>query len=273
MSTPERIQQIQEEKKRNEQIAICFTRPKFLGLPAESQHKKCALLLRQIYEDRLQGQDTSLLVQTYNEIAGWMRIRKRVPGTLERIANLYHWHLQNAHICLREHNLLPAIQKNDREKAEEKWPIHLYLDNLRSAYNVGNLVRTFEGFGFGTIFFSEKTPSLNHNQVKKSSMGAHQWIDSKTVSSLEELPRPLVLLETCPDTPSVHEFLFPKSFTLALGNEEYGASETLREAADYTIHIPMRGRKNSLNVANAFSIAAGEILRQNLWMVKREETL
>jgi len=267
MTIPERIQEITSQKNRNEQIAICFSRPKFLGIKLESQHKKCASLLRQVYEDILQKKNVDLLIKTYNELASWMHIRKRVPKNLERIANLYHWHLQHAHICLREHNLLPAIQKNDREIAEEKWPIHLYLDNLRSAYNVGNLVRTFEGFGFSTLFFSEKTPQINHNQVKKSSMGACQWIETKTISSLDELPKPLILLETCPDTLSVHEFLFPSSFTLALGNEEYGASDILREKADYTIHIPMRGRKNSLNVSNAFSIAAGEILRQKL-MIK-----
>jgi tRNA G18 (ribose-2'-O)-methylase SpoU len=32
--------------------------------------------------------------------------------------------------------------------------------------------------------------------------------------------------------------------------------------ADYLVEIPLRGRKNSLNVANAYAIAAGEISRQ-----------
>ena len=50
--------------------------------------------------------------------------------------------------------------------------------------------------------------------------------------------------------------------TFPLGNEEYGCSKETLAMADYLLTIPLYGRKNSLNVSNAFAIAAQEICRQ-----------
>ena len=58
-------------------------------------------------------------------------------------------------------------------------------------------------------------------------------------------------------------FTSPESFTLILGNEEYGLSDEWLEACDHIVTIPMYGFKNSLNVASAYSIAAYEIRRQH----------
>lgn len=41
---------------------------------------------------------------------------------------------------------------------------------------------------------------------------------------------------------------------LALGNEEYGISTHVMAVCDETVHIPMFGRKNSLNVANGAAV-------------------
>ena len=90
---------------------------------------------------------------------------------------------------------------------------------------------------------------------------------------------------------SLSKFHFPKGcFTLVLGNEEFGCSKQLVEAADTIVllrlcrascahrpscvprrtvtrgcaqvEIPLYGRKNSLNVANAFAVVAAEIRKQ-----------
>jgi tRNA G18 (ribose-2'-O)-methylase SpoU len=58
------------------------------------------------------------------------------------------------------------------------------------------------------------------------------------------------------------DFIFPASFTLILGNEEYGISNESLKLADYIVEIPLFGAKNSLNVACAFAIAASQIRRQ-----------
>ncbi|MGA8165369.1 MAG: TrmH family RNA methyltransferase [Waddliaceae bacterium] len=47
-----------------------------------------------------------------------------------------------------------------------------------------------------------------------------------------------------------------------VGNEEYGCSTEVKRCGQIFLEIPLRGRKNSLNVANAFAIAAAEMTRQ-----------
>ncbi|MCB1112423.1 MAG: TrmH family RNA methyltransferase [Chlamydiales bacterium] len=239
-----------------------FAKGKFLGLPLKQQHKKCAEILRAVYEYSLQQMPIEPLVDRYHEMLEWMGLDKLPSGDIKTIADRYHEHLESAVQHLKEHNLLPSLRHGDRETAEESWPYVLYLDRLRSAYNVGSILRTVEGLGFGSVYFHDQTPFIDHRQVQQSSMGAYEWTSCKKIESLDDLPRPIVAMDPSSDAISVYDFIFPEHFTLVLGNEEYGCSDEILKAADFLIEVPMRGRKNSLNVANAFAIAAGEIYRQ-----------
>jgi tRNA G18 (ribose-2'-O)-methylase SpoU len=153
-------------------------------------------------------------------------------------------------------------------QSEEAWPIAIYLDNLRSAHNVGSVIRTVEALAIGSLYFSCQTPFITHQQVQNTAMGSTQWVSCYQGVDLSSLPRPIVVLETSPEALSLYEFIFPSSFTLVIGNEEYGCSDETLKLADYLVEIPLRGCKNSLNVANAFAIAAGEISRQKRLNVK-----
>lgn len=236
-----------------------FTENKFLGLPLERQHKKCAELLRHLY-DNFGSQSSWNLYLTFLK---WMGISPpENPPSIKDISDYYHFHLKKAHVSKKEHNLLPDIRQGDRETNEEAWPIAIYLDNVRSAYNVGSMIRTTESLRLGTLYFSLATPPPSHKQVKDAAMGCEKWITCVQGVELDSLPRPIIALETAEDAISLYDFIFPETFTLVVGNEEYGCSDHTLALADYLVEIPLRGRKNSLNVANAFAVAAGEICRQ-----------
>lgn len=234
-----------------------FTKKKFVSLPLKRQHKKCAEFLRFIFDKK----DLSGELAHYNEMLEWMGEPAISNLNHEIVADRYHDHLKKAGISKREHNLLRTGDKAQTEKMT--WPIAIYLDQLRSAHNVGSIMRTVESFRLGTLYFSDDTPSKEHKQVQDTSMGTHEWVTCIKGIPLNQLPRPIVALETCEEALSLYDFLFPASFTLVVGNEEYGCSENSMKEADYVVEIPLRGRKNSLNVANAFALVAGEILRQN----------
>ena len=243
-----------------------FTEKKFLSLPIKRQHKKCAELLRRLYDQFLGKEEWTTDWQLYQELLQWMNEFACETPTIKTLSDRYHWHLQQAQISKKEHHLLPQIRKGDRLQGEETWPIAIYLDNVRSAHNVGSMIRTVEALALGSLYFSSKTPFTTHKQVQDTAMGATQWVPCYQGVDLPSLPRPIVVLETTQEALSLYEFIFPSSFTLVVGNEEYGCSNETLELADYLIEIPLRGRKNSLNVANAFAIAAGEILRQKLML-------
>lgn len=233
-----------------------FTKRKFLSLPLEQQHKKCAELLRRLFE----AKEPSM--NEYSELCSWMGLEKVLPQNSKEIADAYHEHLKAAKVQLKEHRLLPSIRKNDRTKADEVWPITIFLDHIRSAHNVGSIVRTTEAFSLGKLYFSKDTPFIDNKQVKDTAMGTEEWIVCKKEAALDDLPKPIIVMETSEDAIPIYDFIFPQSFTLVVGNEEYGCSEDSLLKADHLIEIPLRGHKNSLNVANAFAIAAAEIFRQ-----------
>lgn len=238
-----------------------FTKKKFLSLPFERQHKKCAELLKRFLSCSNEKERGHLLFY-YNEWQQWLENEPLLEATFKLTSDRYHFHLKMAKQNLQEHNLLVTVRQGDRAESEEIWPIALYLDHIRSAHNVGSIIRSVEAFALGTLFFSEQTPFIDNKQVQDSSMGAFQWVHCHQLKDLQQLPKPLIAMETSPQALSIYDFLFPPSFTLVVGNEEYGCSDVILKASDFLIEIPLRGRKNSINVANAFAIAASEIQRQ-----------
>lgn len=245
-----------------------FTKRKFQTLPIAKQHKKCAEALRKAIQGILDGHDHALASSGYNDMAEWLSddpLNYPPPFQHDHLKSLYdryHAHLERAFIKHKEHNLLPLIRRGDRSSGEDPWPIAICLDHLRSAHNVGSILRTVEAFSLGKVYFSERTPFVTNKQVIDASMGASQWVECHQGISFETLPRPLIALETSDKAVSIYDFAFPDSFSLIVGNEEYGCSDAALKNSDFIIEIPLRGRKNSLNVANAFAITAAEIYRQ-----------
>jgi tRNA G18 (ribose-2'-O)-methylase SpoU len=239
---------------------ITLTRRKFLKMAPAGRHKKCSELLRLSYENILK--QNSPTWDEYQTLLTWMELSSFESLNLKEIADRYHWHLGEAGRCLKEHNLLPRMRTGDHVPKADFLPISIYLDNMRSAYNVGSILRTCEALRIGSVYFLEKTPFIDNEKVERTAMGAAPLITCHRGTPLEALPRPIIVLDTSEDAIPVSEFLFPSSFTLVLGNEEYGVSDQALALADTLVEIPLLGAKNSLNVACAFAMTAGEIRKQ-----------
>ncbi len=238
-----------------------FSKTKFLTLPTERQHKKCCELLRRAYDSLRKELIPSL--DHYNELQEWLDLPQlSSPTTAKLIADRFHFHLQHTSQGIKEHRLLPTISKQDRPIGAPPLAVAIYLDNIRSAHNIGSIVRTTEAMRLGVLHFSERMAFVNHKQVQDAAMQCDQWVECHHGTPLNTLPTPIFCLETAPEALSIHDCIFPSSFTLVVGNEEYGCSDNSLQHANYLIHIPLCGRKNSLNVANAYAIAAAEIRRQ-----------
>jgi len=235
---------------------VSFTKRKFLQLDLKQKHKKCAELLRISYEEK------STDLSYYNQLLDWMHFLPYIHTDFKALADRYHWHLQNGGLSLKEHNLLPSLRAGDHTPKLDFPNIAIYLDRVRSAYNVGSILRTVEALRIGSVYFSERTPFIDNEKIARTAMGSAELVPCFQNVPLKDLPRPIIALDTSDAAIPVAEFDFPESFTLVLGNEEYGISnETLKEA-DYIIEVPLFGAKNSINVACAFAIAAAKIRTQ-----------
>ncbi|QVL55504.1 MAG: TrmH family RNA methyltransferase [Simkaniaceae bacterium] len=225
-----------------------FTFEKFKALPLKRRHKNAGEHLRILYENSLPLDDH------YRQMEAWLKLPPL--STAEEITDRFHLHMREASIEFQEHNLL--IKRFDTLSETPYGPVHIYLEDLRSAFNIGNILRTTEALRLGTIIFSENTPNQHHPKVIKTSMGTSSSVPCKQ-GGIDSCPGPLIALETMETAPSLFDFEFPKAFTLLLGNEERGLKESTLQTADHVVQIPLIGSKNSLNVAAAFAIAAANI--------------
>jgi 23S rRNA (guanosine2251-2'-O)-methyltransferase len=140
--------------------------------------------------------------------------------------------------------------------------IVLVLDNIRSLYNVGSMFRTADGFGVRKIFLCGITGTPEQNGLKKVALGAelavpweksaHAW---RTVERLKKEGYAIVGLERCDGAAPIGAYRPLKKLALLVGNEVEGISPAMRRRLDAVLEIPMRGTKESFNVAVACGIA------------------
>jgi 23S rRNA (guanosine2251-2'-O)-methyltransferase len=150
--------------------------------------------------------------------------------------------------------------------------IEVLLDNIRSIYNVGSILRTADGAGLTHLYCCGITPPPDHPKIAKTALGAEKsvgWTRNRngleTAVSLKERGYQLLALECTPDATLLSDVQLADSqpVVLVVGNEIAGVDPHILAICDQTIMLPMQGVKNSLNVASAFAVAA-YVLRFNL---------
>jgi tRNA(Leu) C34 or U34 (ribose-2'-O)-methylase TrmL len=232
-----------------------YTKERFASLPPAAQHKKCIELLNCIGIN----EPRENLQTMYQDLCVWLRLEEIDVSNIEQLEKRLYLHHSLAGMPFGETALLPFVRTLDRTDAVPFLQIHTYLDGLRSCHNVGSIIRTAEAFRLGPVHLSCDMMPPNHPQSRKTSMGAWEHVSVSVIDSPESLPHPLIALETVDNAIDFHELTYPNSCTLLLGNEVLGINQNLLKKADYIVTIPLKGRKNSLNVANAFAIVAAQI--------------
>ena len=168
----------------------------------------------------------------------------------------------------------------------------LAMHNIRSAYNVGAMLRTADGFGVDEVIFSGYTPRINDEralpylrekidkQIKKTALGAEEYVKNYGVEDiLKELRRlkekgflvlglennivtekPIFKIETS-NLSELSSALNKikkyeeKKLILLIGEEVGGIDEELYKEIDLFLEIPMKGQKESFNVSVATGVA------------------
>jgi 23S rRNA (guanosine2251-2'-O)-methyltransferase len=140
------------------------------------------------------------------------------------------------------------------------------LDNIRSAWNVGSIIRTADGFGLKHVHLCGITPTPEVDAVKKTSLGAedivgwtHHKDALKLVQKLKVEGWEVLALEEDDRAISISKYTNSRSLKptiLIAGNEISGVDPDLLDLCDEILFIPMHGQKKSFNVTIAFGIAA-----------------
>ncbi|MBI3168506.1 MAG: RNA methyltransferase [Chloroflexi bacterium] len=174
-------------------------------------------------------------------------------------------------ICLGETQVVLHKTIRDEERVIEK-PIKkqaefraVLLDNIRSAWNVGSILRSADGFGFDHVYLCGITPTPDNEAVTKTSLGAEDYLPwsyhkdaVKLAAGLKKEGWRVIALEEGESAKELGKQSIARSekSVLVLGSEVTGVDPELLSQCDEILSIPMRGQKRSLNVAIAFSVAA-----------------
>ena len=163
------------------------------------------------------------------------------------------------------------------------------LNNIRSTYNVGAILRTCDGLGVNQVIFSGYTPypgkGLPHEQEKlvkqihKTALGAEETVDWEYVEDIltfiDELKAKcynILALEQAPNSVKLNEFQArDDKYALILGEEVEGIPGEVLELADEVLEIPMVGQKESFNVSVAAGIALWELSKSRMAPNRREQ--
>ena len=148
-------------------------------------------------------------------------------------------------------------------------PLSLVLDNLRSAENVGAIFRAAEAAGLAHVYCCGITPVPPHPRLLRTALGSAERVPHShrptTLPLVRELRARGVTVWAAETTE--HSRLYtaqpmPSPLALVLGNERIGVDTHVLGEADAVVALPMRGFKNSLNVATACTVLLWEALRQ-----------
>lgn len=135
------------------------------------------------------------------------------------------------------------------------------LENIRSAYNVGNIIRTADALGW-QVRLTGYSPSPAYNKkVVKTSLGAEETVGlrqfgftQEAIDEARNLWFSVVAAEITDQAISLDQCDIKHSVALVFGNEIDGVlSETL-SSVDSVAYIPMQWIKESLNVGQSAAI-------------------
>ena len=156
-------------------------------------------------------------------------------------------------------------------KKQEKLPIVLVLDNIRSMHNVGSAFRTCDAFNVEKLYLCGITATPPQKEIAKTALGATESVDweykehvSELATELKSAGYAIILVEQTDSSVMLQEFDFSQYQKVALfvGNEVFGISDELLPMSDAAVEIPQFGTKHSLNVAVATGITLWEAVKQ-----------
>lgn len=142
------------------------------------------------------------------------------------------------------------------------------LENIRSAYNVGNIIRTADALGW-KVWLTGYSPSPQQTpKVAKTSLGAENNVDLKqfgftkeAIDYAKDIGLSVLAAEITPNAVAVDKYVNQwKGVAVVFGNEvEWVLEETLK-LVDDVVYIPMNWIKESLNVGQSSAIIMWELL-------------
>ena len=156
--------------------------------------------------------------------------------------------------------IVAVIQKEEVGLPDLHQGKFLFLEDVQDPGNVGTMIRTADAAGFTGVIVSDKSADIYSLKTLRSMQGSHFHLPiyrMSLASFIEETKKtamPILATTLSIDSKDYRELSSLENFVLVMGNEGQGISSVIAESADQLVHIGMKGRAESLNVAVAAGI-------------------
>lgn len=156
--------------------------------------------------------------------------------------------------------IVAVIQKEEVGLPDLHQGKFLFLEDVQDPGNVGTMIRTADAAGFTGVIVSDKSADIYSLKTLRSMQGSHFHLPiyrMPLASFVEEAKKsdlPILATTLSRDSKDYRELSSLENFVLVMGNEGQGISSVMAESADQLVHIGMKGRAESLNVAVAAGI-------------------
>ena len=156
-------------------------------------------------------------------------------------------------------------------KKEEKTPLTVILDNVRSMHNIGSIFRTSDAFLVERIYLCGITAKPPHKDIHKTALGSTdsvEWIYcEETLEAIAEVKNKgykVVAIEQTEESVLLQDFipLSGQHYAVVFGHEVRGVRQEVVDRCDFTIEIPQFGTKHSLNISVCAGIVIWDFFRK-----------
>ena len=156
--------------------------------------------------------------------------------------------------------IVAVIQKEEVGLPDFSQGKFLFLEDVQDPGNVGTMIRTADAAGFTGVIVSDKSADIYSLKTLRSMQGSHFHLPiyrlplATFVEEAKKSNLPILATTLSRDSKDYRELSSLENFVLVMGNEGQGISSVMAESADQLVHIGMKGRAESLNVAVAAGI-------------------
>jgi tRNA G18 (ribose-2'-O)-methylase SpoU len=171
---------------------------------------------------------------------------------------------------------LKQLSHENVENTQQKFPITIVCDAIRTPENIGMCFRISESFGVEKIYFHENSPSVENRKVINTARNtinqiAHDYYNdfNSLINNLKDEGNTIIGIEITDKSINIQDFNFKnhEKIVLLLGSERNGIENV--DLVDFTISIPMYGRNSSMNVVHSLAIMLYEVTNQMSVSIKQ----
>jgi len=176
------------------------------------------------------------------------------------------------------------IELFDHVASERTKHITLGIENIFQEHNASAVLRTCDCFGIQELHVIEKNNEFAIN--RDIALGAGRWIDVYNYGSENPSEDCMNLLKnqgykivaTTPHTEAftINDLPLEQPLAIFFGTEQEGLSESVLQAADYQVKIPMFGFTESFNISVSVAILLNTLRKRLVdsdieWKLSQEE--